>query len=299
MTGKRKFPFMQIDAFTDRPLGGNPCAVVFDADGLDDATMLAVARETNLSETAFVMMSDVAQFALRFFTPVEEIPMAGHPTIAAVHGLVTSGRLELTGDRTRIALDLTEGPIHVEVETEEGSDGIIRMWQRRPEFLRTWKPDKVLPAFGLETKDLLKDAPIQTVSTGTPQLMVPVKSLDALKRAQLDREAYAALRAGGDFFSPHLFCLQGATSRGDTFARHFMPPPEAGEDPFTGSATGAMACYLWHHELIDKREFVAEQGHWLQRPGHARVAVIGEASAIEAVSVAGRAVSVIEGVMTL
>lgn len=299
MTGKRKFPFMQIDAFTDRPLGGNPCAVVFDADGLDDATMLAVARETNLSETAFVMMSDVAQFALRFFTPVEEIPMAGHPTIAAVHGLVTSGRLELTGDRTRIALDLTEGPIHVEVETEEGTDGIIRMWQRRPEFLRTWKPEKVLPAFGLETKDLLKNAPIQTVSTGTPQLMVPVKNLDALKRARLDREAYAALRAGGDFFSPHLFCLHGATSRGSTFARHFMPPPEAGEDPFTGSATGAMACYLWHHELIDKREFVAEQGHWLDRPGHARVSVIGERSAIEAVSVAGRAVSVIEGQMTL
>lgn len=299
MTRQSKFPFMHVDAFTDQPLGGNPCAVVLDADGLDDATMLAIAREMNLSETAFVMMSDTAQFALRFFTPAEEIPMAGHPTIAAIHGLVLRGRLQLTGERTRVPLDLVGGPIHVEVETEHGTSGVIRMWQRLPEYLRSWDPAQVMPVFGLEEADLLPDAPIQTVSTGTPQLMVPLKSIDALKRAQLDHAAYAKLREEGDFFSPHLFCLQGATSRGSTFARHFMPPPEAGEDPFTGSATGAMGCYLRHHGLIGESSFIAEQGHWLQRPGYARVEVIGEGSAIEAISVAGRAVCVIEGEMTL
>jgi PhzF family phenazine biosynthesis protein len=73
---------MQVDAFTDRPLKGNPCAIVFDADSLDDATMLAIAREMNLSETAFVLRSDIADVRARYFTPAEEIPLAGHPTIA-------------------------------------------------------------------------------------------------------------------------------------------------------------------------------------------------------------------------
>lgn len=83
-----KFPFMQVDAFTTQALGGNPCAVVFDADALDDAKMLAIAKEMNLSETAFIMASDKADFRFRFFTPSEEIPLAGHPTIASVFALI-------------------------------------------------------------------------------------------------------------------------------------------------------------------------------------------------------------------
>src|SRR6476619_3627785 len=94
------FPFMQVDAFTDRPLGGNPCAIVFDADTLDAATMLAIAREMNLSETSFVVRSSVADVGARYFTPAEEIPMAGHPTIATIFALAETGRLALTGAQT-------------------------------------------------------------------------------------------------------------------------------------------------------------------------------------------------------
>src|SRR3954454_1705763 len=105
------FPFMQVDAFTDRPLGGNPCAIVFDADALDDATMLAIAREMNLSETAFVVRSAVADVGARYFTTSTEIPMAGHPTIATIFALVESGRLALTGDITTVTLELRVGPL--------------------------------------------------------------------------------------------------------------------------------------------------------------------------------------------
>ena len=89
-----------------------------------------------------------------------------------------------------------------------------------------------------------------TVSTGTPQLMIPVKTLESLRRAQLNFEAYAALKASGDFFSPHLFVLQGLEGEGKTFARHFGLPPDTLEDPFTGSATGGMAAYCWRHGLL-------------------------------------------------
>ena len=88
-----KYPFLQVDAFTDTPLGGNPCAVVFDTDGMSDATMLAIAKEMNLSETAFVRNSAIADFGVRYFTPAEEIPLAGHPTIATSFALVDLGRL--------------------------------------------------------------------------------------------------------------------------------------------------------------------------------------------------------------
>jgi len=176
------FPFMQVDAFTDRPLKGNPCAVVFDADSLDDATMLAIARETNLSETAFVRRSSVADFGARYFTPAEEIPLAGHPTIATVFALIDSGRLRLSGDSTSITLELRVGPIRVDIESSQGAARNIVMSQKKPQFLMTYEAADVMPVFGLSPEDALPNAPIQTVSTGTPQLMIPVRGLDALRQ---------------------------------------------------------------------------------------------------------------------
>ena len=290
-----KFPFMQVDAFTDRPLGGNPCAIVFDADDLDDAMRLAIARENNLSETAFVVRSDIADFGARYFTPAEEIPLAGHPTIATVFALIDSGRLKLTGDLTTISLELKVGPIRVDVQSVAGVVKRVIMSQIKPLFLATYDPIEIMPVFGLAIDDALPQMPIQTVSTGTPQLMVPVKNLEALRRSRLDVEKYEQLRARADFFSPHLFCVQGVTEAGRTFARHFSPPPDVFEDPFTRSATGGMGAYLWHYGLIDEPTFIAEQGHWLHRPGQATVEVVGPRDDIETVRVGGGAVVVIRG----
>lgn len=294
-----KYPMMQMDAFTNRPLGGNPCAVVFDADDLDSTAMLAIAREMNLSETAFVLRSQVADFAARYFTPAEEIPLAGHPTIATVFALVDSGRLKLAGDYTCISLELMHGPIPVEIYAQEGKVERVVMTQRRPQFLAQHDPAKVVLAFGLQPEDILPGAPVQTVSTGTPQLMLPLRSMDALRRARLDIAAYESLRAQADFFSPHLFCLSGATPAGRTFARHFGTPPDLMEDPFTGSATGGMAAYLWRYGLIDVPQFIAEQGHWLNRPGQATVEVVGPPHDIQTVKVGGAAVTILRGELQL
>ena len=293
------YPLLQIDAFTDRPLGGNPCAVVLDTDSMPDALMLAVAREMNLSETAFIRSSQVADFGARFFTPAEEIPLAGHPTIATAFALVTSGRLKLAQAYQSFSLELLHGPITVEIVSDAGQVKRIVMAQRKPQFLARVDSARAAEAFGLSALDVLPGAPVQVVSTGTPQLMVPLASLEALRRAHTNAEKYEALRVQAGFFSPHLFCLEGATPAGQTFARHFGTPPDLMEDPFTGSATGGMGAYLWRYGLIDTPTFTAEQGHWMGRPGVGTVEVIGSREDIETVKVGGEAVLVVRGELVI
>ena len=289
------YPFMQVDAFTTSALGGNPCAIVFAADDLDTATMQAIAQEMNLSETAFVLKSAIADVRARYFTPEAEIPLAGHPTIATIFALVETGRLPMRGDQMTISLELRDGPIAVEVQALNGKPVKVIMTQRKPQFLNTLDPATVLPIWGLTPDDALPDLPIQVVSTGTPQLMIAVRNLDVLRRIALNEATYRQLSKTANFFSAHVFCLGGVTAEGDTFARHLAPF----EDPFTGSATGGMGAYLWHYGLLDKPTFIAEQGHWMNRPGQATVEVIGPRHAIETVKVGGPAITVVRGELIL
>jgi trans-2,3-dihydro-3-hydroxyanthranilate isomerase len=153
----------------------------------------------------------------------------------------------------------------------------------------------VLPVWGLDPADGLPGFPIQTVSTGTPQLMIPVRGQDVLQRIEIDGAAYRRLQAQADWFSVHIFCLGGVTPTGQTFARHLVPF----EDPFTGSATGGMGAYLWRYGLINQPTFIAEQGHWMHRPGQATVEVVGPRENITAVKVGGSAVTVLRGELIL
>ena len=292
------YPFMQVDAFTTHPLGGNPCAIVFDCAEIPDATMQAIAKEMNLSETSFVWRMEDGRFRARYFTPAEEIPLAGHPTIATVFSLVESGRLKMDGNYLKIPLVLRDGPIDVEIFTNHGNVERVVMSQRKPQFLQTYRPEDVLPVFGLDSSDQLPETVIQTVSTGTPQLFIPLTGLEALRKIKLDVDAYIALRAHSDFFSAHLFCLQGV-ELGNTFARHFVTPPDLVEDPYTGSATGGMGAYLWHYGLIEQPTFIAEQGHWMGRPGEGLVEVVGPRDAIETVKVGGGAATILRGELIL
>ena len=292
-----KFDLWQIDAFTTTRLSGNPCAVVFDADSLATEMMQSIAREMNLSETAFVIQSDKADFGARYFTPAEEIPLAGHPTISTIHALIESGEIDIKKIDS-VTLELPAGIIRIDIVAKPTAPHII-MSQKRPEFLKVYDPAEVAPVFGLSQDDLMPGAKIQTVSTGTPQLMIPVRNHDCLRKAMLNVLGYTNLRERGDFFSPHLFCLGGVTPEGTTFARHFGTPPDTFEDPFTGSATGGMSAYLWHYGLIDSPYLTAEQGHWMNRPGSAQVEVVGPANDISTVKVGGQAVTVMKGDLTI
>jgi len=294
-----EFTLLQVDAFTDRPLAGNPCAVVLDADALSEEQMQAIALEMNLSETAFLLRSSEADFRARYFTPAEEIPLAGHPTIALTVALMDSGRLDVSDSPITFSLELPAGIIPIEVAWNEAGRPVATMTQLKPSFLRTYSAEAVAQVAGLDPGDILPGAPVQTVSTGTPMLMVPLRSRELLCRVHLDLPAFRSLRENGDFFSAHFFCLEGATESGDTFARHLGVPPDTFEDPFTGSATGCMGAYLWRYGLVDEPRFVAEQGHWMGRPGSGRVEVVGPRDAIESVRIGGSGVTILRGQLTV
>jgi trans-2,3-dihydro-3-hydroxyanthranilate isomerase len=133
----KKLPIMQIDAFTTKPYGGNPCAVVLEADGLSESAMQDIALEMNLSETAFVMSSNKADFRARYFTPSEEIPLAGHPTIATMYALIVNGIISYQG-QAEFQLELEAGVVTVDVsETKSGRPLITSPC---PKFdLNSWK----------------------------------------------------------------------------------------------------------------------------------------------------------------
>ena len=296
----RNYTLYQVDTYTNTALRGNPCAVVLDADTLDDSEMQSIAREMNLSETAFVLKSEVADFRARYFTPASEIPLAGHPTVATVKALIDACLIPPNDGRTiqTLTLELQVGIVSIDIDPTFWNPPIIIMQQLKPVFMRTYPPE-VLRAFCLQPTDLLAGSIIQTVSTGTPQLMIPLRNREALRRARVDLDAYEHLYRQGDFFSAHLFCLRGATSSGDTSARHFCLPPDMVEDPFTGSATGAMAAYIWRYGLMQQDHFIAEQGHELHRPGMALVEIGGTADDIESIRVGGQAVTVLRGELML
>ena len=287
-----KYEIVWVDAFTTTPLAGNACAVVLDARGLDDAAMLAIARETNLSETAFVFPSDQADFGVRYFMPVGEIPMADHPTIATTHALRESGAL---GGRAEITLHMPAGVIPVRI-TGEGATTRYAMSQPAPQFLGTRKRGDIAKALGLKKRDLFEAAPPQIVSTGTPQLQIALASLDALDRIAVDRKLL--FPAERDFLSAHVFAK--AHNGYALHARHFADVGDVLEDPFTGSATGGMAAYCARYGIISEQRYRVAQGMHVNRSGEAEVEVTGAApDAIGRISIAGCAVTVLRGTLEL
>lgn len=293
------YKLIWIDAFTTAAFGGNPCPVLLDADDITSELRQRIAKEMNQSETAFVQQPRTGDFAARYYTPAEEIPLAGHPTVSVMTALVDAGRIKLGDAPVVLQLELRDGPVEVVVRRGNVAGAThVTMTQRKPIFTRIYTPAEMMPCFGLSPDDVM-DVPIQTVNTGTPFVCIALKNHDALSRARIDLEKFAALKARGDFFSPHLFALGGFTKEGDIAARHFSLPPDIIEDPVTGSATGCMSAHLWHYGLVPKPTFVAEQGHNLGRPGRIDVEVVGPRTHIETVKISGNAVVVMRGELAL
>ena len=288
-----------VDSFTTERYAGNPCGVVTRAAGLSPEQMQAIAREMNLSETAFVTPSEVADVRVRFFTPRKEIPLAGHPTIATMHALVEEGRFAVTGAPRRIVQELNVGVLPVDLSRREDGHVRIAMTQATPEFHQELDPDAFARVLGITSADLLDGAPPGVVSTGTRQAMIPVASLAVLERVRPDLERLAELETAEGYFSTHVFALETYDPANRVHARHFGPSSGVWEDPVTGSATGGMAAYLWRYGLVREAAFTVEQGHILGRPGLVEVEVEGEGDTPTTVRVAGTAVTVLRGMITV
>jgi len=285
------YEFDWIDAFSDKPFGGNGCAVVHNAEGLTDAQCMAFTRETGLVECTFLFPSDTADVRVRYFMADREIPFAGHPSLATAASLAGRG---LVKDG---CITFETGAGVVPLEVGEGDTPLITMTQIAPTFGANVPVDLVAAIGGISPDDII--APPQVVSTGLPFVITVLRDKDALRRLDFSVDAFRSLAAAHPAMEPFWVTLGGETEAGDTFSRLLLAPPLPPEDPFTGSATGAMASYLWANGLIECPRFTAEQGHWLGRPGQAQVEVLGPPDAIEGVRVGGYGALVMRGTLCL
>ncbi|WP_199913618.1 PhzF family phenazine biosynthesis protein [Tateyamaria sp. Alg231-49] len=282
-----------VDAFSDRPFGGNGCAVVHGGAVLDPDTATAFVRETSLVECTFTGPSEIADICVRYFLASREIPFAGHPTVATVAAMRHRGMIK-DGPLT---LETGAGIVAVEVNGAQ-----VSMTQIAPKFGAHVPAEIVASVGGIAPSDILH--PPRFVSTGLPFCITVVKDRAVLEAARFDMEAFRGFLnhlgvEGTDTMEPFWVTLSDVPDAGDTYARLLMAPPSPAEDPFTGSATGAMAAYLWAEGLIKTPKLSARQGHGLGRPGQAQVEVLGARDAITGVVVAGAAHVLMSGELHL
>ena len=287
----RTFAYEQWDVFSKTPLAGNPLAVFLDARGLSDADMLALARETNLSETTFILPRDAETEArrgirVRIFTREQELPFAGHPVL----GTAMAIRAHLAKPVAALKLDLNGGIIPVDF----GESSYGEMLQPEPVFSESHTPAQVAPLLGLSEGDFDAAYPIKNISTGRPNLIVMLKSLQAVKKAQVDWPAAQRYFASGDNQRGFYLLTQEVESK--TSRMHARKPTRAGDDPVTGSAAGCAAAYMVDQGLTKSAErVVIEQGSEVRRPGELYVSAVKSGAAITTVRVGGFAVRVFEG----
>ena len=302
------YKFYQLDVFTDIPLAGNPLAVLPNATGLSSDTMQALAREMNLSETAFVTESDKATRRVRFFTPAAEIPLAGHPTIGTWWLLAELGDLDLPQDGSaRITQETGAGILPVDIRLVDGKPTDVSMTQPTPDFgIHFTERERLGAELGGDRSTIGETPTSQVVATALPQLMIPIASLEILQSLPSGGTGASLSRLLRELDTDCAMCYSLDTVDPDAtvHCRMFAPGFGVPEDPATGSAAGALACYLVWHGIVPPHDGVAtvvvEQGLEIGRPSriHAEISV-GNGGEITDVRVGGHAVTIIEGEVSL
>jgi trans-2,3-dihydro-3-hydroxyanthranilate isomerase len=300
----RSYRYLHYDVFTDHLFGGNQLAVVLDGRGLPDHTMQAIAKEMNFSETTFVLPPDLpdTDARMRIFTPSEELPIAGHPTIGTAFALARTGAVER--GRGNVVFGCGIGPVPVAL-TWSGDD-LSFAWMSQP-----------LPVFGEPIPDPSRAAValslspaavagtghlVQVVSCGLPFLFVPLTTRSAVDSVVVNRGALSDLLSGARTAAQGVFVFssQPGDSRATVYSRMFAPDLGVLEDAATGSASGGLGCYLVHHKVVppDKADaMISLQGVKMGRPSHVHMSIGLEDGAIASVRVGGGAVLAGEGTL--
>jgi trans-2,3-dihydro-3-hydroxyanthranilate isomerase len=280
----RDTPYEICDVFTDRPLAGNALAVFTDADGMDSATMQALAREMNLSETAFVLppASAEADAALRIFTPTMELPFAGHPTLG------TAFVLAARQQRGTINLETGRGTVRIRISYQPGRPGFGWMTQPLPRIEPYGDVAAILSALGVTASKL----PVELYDNGPHYVYVALETHEQVAALTPDLSRLAAL--GSTAFS--VFARKESAWK----CRVFAPGEGIAEDPATGAAAGPLAIHLARHRWIAfGDEIVIEQGIEIGRPSTLRARAQGDRDRIDSVEVGGHAVIVAHGTFRL
>lgn len=282
-----------LDVFTAKPLAGNPLAVITDGDNLSRQQMQAVAREMNLAETVFVQRptNNRALARLRIFTTTHELPLAGHPVVGTWFLLAELGVVPASEGPVQILQQTGAGILPVEITFHNGRPARVTMTQKEARFKSPKIPRPALAeALGLRMADIDSGLPIESVSTGIFNLMVPLRNQGALGRIQSNMRALFHLLNGNSTMA-YCFAFGG---RGKVFARGMLPW-EIYEDPATGSAAGSLGAYLVLHSKIKVGEELSiRQGVEMGRPSEIHVHVGAERGKLVS-RVSGSAVRILEG----
>jgi len=293
MTTARRLSLVQVDVFTDRPLTGNALAVVLDGRGLTTEQMQALARETNLSETTFVLPGDPAVerergIRVRIFTVQEELPFAGHPTLG------TAFVLRGQSGASEVLLDLNVGAVPVRFSDHGPTPSPFgEMTQKNPEFGLVHNIADIAPLTNLSPGDFDDRVPIQTVSTGLPFTITPVRSLQKMQNLRVDvaRASDYLARSGGKFL--YFVCRETVNPNAQLHARMIF---YNGDDPATGSAAGCCSAWSVAHSVAGSDEqIMIEQGLEMHRPSSIFVRAAKRDNQVVNVRVGGNCVEVLRG----
>lgn len=301
----RRFHVVQIDVFASQRLQGNPLAVFTDARGLTDAEMQAIARETNLSETTFVFPRDPSVereqgVKVRIFTRDQEIPFGGHPTLGTAM-VIRNRNSSVTGMAApvrQLLLDLKVGRIPVAFTGDASGQVFADMRQVDPVFGGTHDRATVAALLRITTADISDDAPIQTVSTGLPYAIVPLKQLKTLQSLRPDFEKiqayFAQKREQTDFY----YTTRDTQDRAIGLRARGIFPDE--EDPATGSAAGCVASWMVRYGIAKSGQTVRiEQGVEMRRPSQIFVSAERHGETVRNIHVGGNSVEIAEGEFSL
>jgi trans-2,3-dihydro-3-hydroxyanthranilate isomerase len=294
--------FYTLDVFTDRTFGGNPLAMFPDASKIPESALQSIALELNLSETVFVYPPTDPKHTrrVRIFTPVFEMPFAGHPTVGCAFALAALGEIPLEGE-TRIVLEEGVGPVPVLVRGEFKKPTFAQLSVAKLPETGPPPPGRTHLAemLSLDPSDILggMTAP-QAISCGFPFLIVPLRDLDAVRRARVRMDQWdSALKS---YWAPDVMVFaRDAEREGVIRARVFVPGQGIIEDPATGSAVAALGGYLGMREIAATAHFtyMVEQGFEIKRPSILELEVDKVEGEVTAVRVGGSAVMVSEGMM--
>lgn len=288
----RRLDYVQLDVFANRALEGNQLAVFTDATQLTSEEMQALAKETNLSETTFILPRDAATeqkegIRVRIFTTQEELKFAGHPTLGTAWHLAEERGVD------EVTLDLPVGKVPVQFRRENGALVFGEMRQKDPEFGTVHEPEAVANALGLPLSAIDPSRPVQTVSTGMAFAIVPIRSLQTLQGTSLfwPKVQEYLEKTDAKFF--YLVSRETVAQDATLHARMFF---YNGEDPATGSAAGC--CTGWavkHGVLASEQQGLIEQGIEMKRPSRIFIKATLENDRVTNVRVGGAALQVFKG----
>jgi trans-2,3-dihydro-3-hydroxyanthranilate isomerase len=291
--------YLHLDVFTDKPFEGNQLAVFPDPPALSAAQMQTIAKEMNFSESTFIYPAKAGgDIQMRIFTPGEELPIAGHPTVGSTFALALEG--VISRRRESFVFELGVGPTPVTLEWHGDTLHFVWMTQPNPTFGPVVEDRAALArAVGVDEAALAVGLPVQRVSCGVPYLLVPLTTREAVDAVSLDRRALVACygAVGMEEVPVYAFTTAGGATE-TAYSRMLAPGFGIAEDPATGSAAGPLGSYLVQHRVVGPggaQTMVSLQGVAMGRPSRIHIAIDGSPDAITRVRVGGQAVLVGRG----